>query len=99
MFGREGDGGGQPAIGLIQPHGPQRARPERQRPAGVVEEPAVEGELQAPGQLLFPAVIPGEVTRCTDVRQGVDEGLGFPKLLGESDRAIAPQERPLEIVV
>ncbi len=55
VLDRKGDAGSEPAIGLVEPHD-QHRHPGQivQCPAGMVEKPVVEGELQAPGQLLLP---------------------------------------------
>ena len=100
VLDREGDGGGEPAIGLLQSHGQQcRKGQNAQCPTRVIEVSTIEGKLQAPFQRLVPLVVPGEVTRRTDICQRVNEGLRLPELLGEGDGPIAPLERSLEIVV
>ena len=100
VLDREGDGGGQPALGLVESHGRQRCVGQiGQRPAGMIEEPLGGGELQAPFQFLVPLVVPGVGARRTDVVQGVDEGFRLPELFGKRDRPITPTERFREIEV
>ena len=49
----------------------------------------IEGKLQAPFQRLVPLLVPGEVTRRTDICQRVNEGLRLPERLSERYRPIA----------
>ena len=95
VLGRVGDAGREPAIGLVEPHDRQRA------PGQNASKPGRRGRrtrCQARGRRLrvrssSPRVIPGVKARRTDVRQRVDERFRLPKLLGEGDRPLAPQER------